>query len=81
MVRENFRYYKYYRSQISTPTLKKHVLSSPANHTSYTTNLTPTVMSYQLQHKDSTAIQNKVNISNIDDIHSWATPRKHNYSV
>ena len=73
--------YKYYRSKISTPTLKKPVLSSSANHTSYTTNLTPTIMSYQLEHKDSTSIQNTVNISNTDDIHSCVTPRKHNISV
>ena len=38
-------------------------------------------MSHQLQHKDNTSIQNKVNISNIDDIHSCVTPRKHNISV
>ena len=50
------RFYKYYRSKISNPTLKKPVLSSSANHTSYTTNSTPTIMSYQLQHKDSNSI-------------------------
>ena len=38
-------------------------------------------MSHQLQHKDSTSIQNMVNISNTDDIHSCVTPRKHNISV
>ena len=73
--------YKYNKSKISSPTLKKPVLSSSANHTSYTTNLTPTIMSRQLQHKDSTSIQNKVNISKTDDIHSCVTPRKHNISV
>ena len=75
------RYYKYNRSKISTPTLKKPVLSSSANHKSYTTNSTRPIMSYQLQNKDSTSIQNKVNISNTDDIHSCVTPRKHNISV
>ena len=73
--------YKYNRSKISSPTLKKPVLSSSENYTSYTTNLTPTVMSHQHQHKGSTAIQNTVNTSNIDDIHSCVTPRRHNISV
>ena len=73
--------YKYYRSKISNPTLKKPVLSSSANHTSYTTNSTPTIMYYQLQHKDSTSIQNTVNISNTDDIHSFVRPQKQNISV
>ena len=47
--------YKYYRSKISNPTLKKPVLSSSANHTSYTTYSTPTIMSYQLKNKDNTS--------------------------
>ena len=38
-------------------------------------------MSHQLQHKDSTYIQNKLNISNADDMHSCVTHRKHNISV
>ena len=38
MVKEIFRSYKYYRSKTSNPTLEKPVLSSLANHTSYTTN-------------------------------------------
>ena len=75
------RSYKYYQSKISTPTLKKPVLSSSANHTSYSTNSTPTIMSHQLQHKDSTSIQNTVDISNTDDIQSCVTPRKQNISV
>ena len=66
--------YKYNRSKIPTPTLKETVLSFSENHTSYTTNSTPTIMSYQLQHKDSTSIQNTVNISNTDDIQSCVTP-------
>ena len=75
------RAHKYNWSKISSPTLKKPVLLYSANHTSYTTNLTPTIMSYQLQHKDSTAIKNTVNTSNKDDTHSCATPRKQNISV
>ena len=61
--------YKYYRSKLSTTTLKKPVLSFSANHTSYITNLTPTIMSHQLQHKDSISIQNTVDVSNTDDTH------------
>ena len=38
-------------------------------------------MSHQLQHNDGTFIQNTVNISNTDDIHSCVTPRKQNISV
>ena len=66
--------FKYNRSKISSPTLKKPVLSSSAHHTSYKTNSTRTIMSHQLQHKDSTSIQNTVKISNTDDIHSCVTP-------
>ena len=81
MGKEIGRSYKYNRSKISSPTLKNPVLLSSANDTSYTTNSTPTIMSQQLQHKDSTAIKNTVNTSNKDDTHSYATPRKHNISV
>ena len=75
------RSHKYDRSEISSPTLKKAVLSSSANHTSCTTNSTQTIMSHQPQHKQSTPIQNSVNISNTDDTHSCVTPRKQNISV
>ena len=75
------RSYKYNRSKISTPTLKKPVLSSSAHHTSYTTTSTRTIISYQPEHKDSTEIQNTLYISNTDDIHSCVTPRKQNISV
>ena len=73
--------FKYNRSKISSLTLKKPVLSSSANHTSYTTNLSRTIMSHQHQHKDSTSIQKTVYISNTDDIHSCVTLRKQNISV
>ena len=66
--------YKYNQSEISPPTLKKPVLSSSANYTSYTTSLSQTIISSQLENKDSTAIQNTSDISNIDDIHSCVTP-------
>ena len=81
MGKEIGRAYKYNRSKISSPTLNKPVLLSSANHTSYTSNLTPTIMSHQLQHKESTSIQNRVNTSNTDDIHYLVTPRKQNISV
>ena len=81
MIKDVGRSFKYNRSKISCPTLKKPVLSSSSNHTSYTTNLTPTIMSHQLQHKESTSIQNTVNISNTEDIHSCVTPQKQNISV
>ena len=81
MGKEIVRSYKYYRSKISNPTLKKPVLSSSENHTSYTTNSTRTIISYQLVNEDSTSIQNTLDISNIDDIHSCVTPRKQNISV
>ena len=74
-------FYKHNRPKSSSPTPKKPVLLSSANHTSYTTISNPTIMSHQLQHKDSTSIQNKVKISNTDDIHSCVTPLKHNISV
>ena len=38
-------------------------------------------MPRQVQHKDSTSIQNTVNISNTDDIQSCVTPRKQIISV
>ena len=74
-------FYKNNRPKTSSLTLKKPVLLSSANHVSYTTNSTPTIMSRQLQHKDSTSIQNKINISNTYDIHSCLTPRKQKISV
>ena len=81
MGKEIGRSFKYNRSKISTPTLKKPVLSSSAHHTSYKTNSTRTIISYQLENKDSTAIQNMSDISNTYDIHFCVTPRKHNLSV
>ena len=73
--------YKYNRSKISTPTLKKPVLSSSANYISYTTSLSQTIISSQLENKDSTTIQKTSDISNTDDIHSCVTPQKQNYNV
>ena len=64
-----------------TPTLKKPVLSSSAHDTSYTTTSTQKIISSQLEHKESTDIQNKSDISNTDDIHSCVTPQQQNISV
>ena len=80
MGKEIDRSFKYNRPKISITTLKKPVLSFSAHHISYTTNSNPTIMSHQLQHKDSTSIQNTVKISNTDDIHSCVTPQKQNIS-
>ena len=50
------RSFKYNRSKISTPTLKKPVLYSSAANTSYTSNLTRTFISSQLENEDSTVL-------------------------
>ena len=73
--------YNYNQLKISILTLKKYVLSSSANHISGTTSLSQTIISSQLENKDSTAIQNTSEISNTYDINSCVTPRKQNYSV
>ena len=76
MGKEIGRYFKYNRSKISTPTLKKVVLSYSSAHTSSASNLTQNFISSHLDNKDSTVIQNKKNTSNIDDIHSFVTTQK-----
>ena len=43
--------------------------------------MSQTIISSQLENKDSTAIQNTSDISNTDDIHSCVTPQKNNISV
>ena len=74
-------FYKHNRPKSSSPTLKKPVLSSTANHTSCITVSDQPVTSQPCQHKDSASNQDKVNISNTDDIHSCVTPKRHNISV
>ena len=81
MGKEIGRSFKYYRSKISAPTLKKPALSSLVNHTSYTSNLTRAIISSQLENEYTTVIQNTSDISNTDYIHSFATPLKQNISV
>ena len=76
MGKEIGRCFKYNRSKISTPTLKKLVLSYLAAHTLYASNSTGTSISYQLDNKDITTNQNKNNTSNTDDIYSCVTPQK-----
>ena len=73
--------FKYTRSKISNPTLKKLVLSSSAYHTSYTTNPKRTIISYQLKNKEMTSIQNTSDITNTKYIHSCVTPRTQNINV
>ena len=75
------RFYKHNRPKSSSPTLKKPVLSSSAHHTSCITISNPNITSHQLQHKGSASNQDKVNISNTDDIHSCVTPKRHNIIV
>ena len=70
MGKEIGRSYKYNRSKISTPTLKKPVLSSSAAHTSSSSNPIPKSISSQCDNKDNTTNQNKNNTSHIYDIHS-----------
>ena len=81
MGKEIGRSFKFYRSKISTPTLKKPILSSSAAHTSYTSNLTRTIISSQHDNKESNTIQNTTDTSNTDDIHSCVTLRKQNTRV
>ena len=76
MVHEIGRSFKYNQLKISTPTLKKSILSSSDAYKSYESNLTRTSISSQLDNKDITNNQNKDNNSNIDDIHSCVTPQK-----
>ena len=81
MGKEIGRSYKYKRPKSSSPTLKKHVLSSTANHTSCITVSNQPVTSQPCQHQGTAPNQDKVNISNTDDIHSCETPKSHNISV
>ena len=75
------RSYKYNRPKLSSPTLKKPILSSSEHHTSCITISKPPIMSHPRQHKGSASNQDKLNISNTDDIHSCVTPKRHNISV
>ena len=76
MGKEIGRSFKYNRSEISTPTLKKPVLSSSAAHTLYASNFTGTSISSQLDNKYIIADQTKNNTLNTDDINSCVTPLK-----
>ena len=80
MGKEIGRSFKYNRPKISTPTLKKPVLSSSAFHTSSASNSTRTSISSQLDNTYITKNQNNNNTSNTDEIHSCVTSQK-NYSV
>ena len=81
MVKEIGHFYRNNWSKISTPTFTKPVLSSSASHTSSASNSTWTYISYQLDSKYIAKNQNKNNTTNTDDIHSFVTQQKQNYSV
>ena len=81
MGKEIGRSYKYNRPKSSSPTLKKPILSSSAHHTSCITISNQPVTSQPCQHQGSDSNQDKVNISNTDDIHSCVAPKIHNISV
>ena len=66
--------------KISATTLKKYVLSSSASHTSSASNSTRAPISSQLYNKEITTNENTKNNLNTDDIHSYVTTRKKNYS-
>ena len=81
MGKEIGRSYKYNLPKSSSPTLKKPVLSSSADHTSCITISNPPITSHPRQHKGTASNQDKVHISNKDYIHSCVTPKRHNISV
>ena len=74
MEKDICRSFKYNRPKSSSPTLKKPIVSSLAHHTSCITISNPPVTSYPRQRQGSASNQDKVNISNTDDIHSCVTP-------
>ena len=80
MGKEISRFFKYNVSKLSTPTLKKPVLSSSTDHQSSSIYSTQTSISSQLDNKYITKNQSKNNTSNTYDIHSCASPQK-KYSV
>ena len=61
MVKDIGHPFKYYQSKISTPTLKKSVLSSSADHASSVSSSTLTSISSQLDNKDTNINQNNNN--------------------
>ena len=81
MGKDIYRSFKYNRPKSSSPTLKKPVLSYSANHTSCITVSSPSITSHTNQHKGIASNQDKVTISNTDDIHYFVTPKRHNISV
>ena len=81
MGKESGIFYKNNWSKLSTPTLKKPILSSSASHTSSASNSKRTYISSQHDNKDITTNKNKDNTSSTDENHSCVTPREKNYSV
>ena len=80
MGKEIGRSFKYNQSKISTPTMKKSVLSSSAAHTSSASNSKRTSISSQLDNKYITTNKKNNSTSNTDDINSRVTPQKQKYS-
>ena len=81
MSKEIGRFYKHNWYKLSTPTLKKDVLSSSASHKLSSINSTWTSISSRLDNEQITINQSKNNISNTDEIQSCVTPRINIYSV
>ena len=81
MGKDSGHFFKHNRPKSSSLTLKKPVLSSSAHRTSSINISNPPITSHPRQHKGSASNQDKVNISNRDDIHSCVTPKRHNISV
>ena len=73
--------FKYNRSRISTPTLKKPFLSSIATDTSSGSNSTRTFISFHFDNEGIIAIYNNNNTSNTYETHSCVTQQKINYIV
>ena len=76
MGKEIVCFYKHHWPKLSTPTLKKPILSSSVSHTSSASNSTWTSISSILDNKWINTNQNKNNISNTDDIQYCVTPGK-----
>ena len=76
MGKEIGRFYKHNRSEISTTTINKTVLSSSDYHTSSASNFTRTSILSILDNKYITPNKNNNNISNTDYIQYCVTPQK-----
>ena len=85
MDREIGRIYKHGKSQLSNLSIKEPIFSSSASQKSYSIKLTITSVSYVIYKEQTDSvlcsqniIQNDLNITNNDSIHSCEIPRKKN---